>query len=125
MFPPCYGIIIDEASGVCQREQLNIQQFNNGYLSNRGVDGHYLFDEDAIGLVCLPNTAADDTLFTVVKDILIRCGPSIELCRRQALEANMKLRECFGSFEFFSAHSLAHSLHMCLQDAGRKLEVYS
>ena len=64
-------------------------------------------------------------LFTVVKDILIRCGPSIELCRRQALEANMKLRECFGSFEFFSAHSLAHSLHMCLQDAGRKLEVYS
>ena len=52
--PPWYGIIIDEATDVCQREQLN--------LSIRWVDDNYLVHEDPIGLICLPNTTADTLL---------------------------------------------------------------
>ena len=61
-----------------QREQLN--------LLIRRVGDNYLDHEDPIGLVCLPNTTVD-TLFTVVRDILICCVLPIELCRGQAFDA--------------------------------------
>ena len=58
--PSWYAIISDEATDVCNREQLN--------LSLRWVDEEYVVSEDPIGLFVLPNTTAD-TITSVIKDL--------------------------------------------------------
>ena len=81
--PSWYSIIGDEATDVAKKEQFN--------LSIRWVNNDYDIAEDPVGLYCLPNTTAD-TLYKVIKDILIRCSLPLSLCRGQAYDgaANMQ-----------------------------------
>ena len=68
-------MIADEATDVNNREQLN--------LSIRYIDDDYVVHEDPIGLCSLPNTFAE-TVYSVLKDLLLRCDLSLKLCRGQA-----------------------------------------
>ena len=118
---PWYALIGDEATDVASQEQFN--------LSIRWVDSDYTIHEDPIGLFCLPNTTSE-TLFAVVKDILIRCALPLAQCRGQAYDgaSNMQgkrnglvtriKREVPAAL---SVHCFAHSLNLCLQDVARQL----
>ena len=77
-----YAIIADEATDVSQNEVMCI--------SVRWVDVHYGIHEDVLGLVQLPDTKLE-TLFSVIKDVLIRCTLPFSMCRGQAYDgaANM------------------------------------
>lgn len=121
---PCwYGIIADEATDVVNREQLN--------LSVRWVDNDYGVFEDPLGLFCLPDTKAD-TIATVIKDLLLRCNLPLNMCRGQAYDgaANMQGKRAGVAARIkndnpaaISVHCFAHSLNLCLQDAGRQISL--
>lgn len=70
--PPWYFIIADEATEVCNTEQLS--------LCICCIVNMYLIREETVGLFRMPNTRAK-TLYAVIKDLLARCSLSIELCR--------------------------------------------
>ena len=72
-----YSIIADEATDVCHHEQMS--------LSIRWVDQDYNIHEDTLGLIQLPNTKAV-TIFSSIKDVLIRCSLPISQCRGQAFD---------------------------------------
>jgi len=121
--PSWYSIIGDEATDVAKREQFN--------LTIRWVNNDYDVAEDPIGLYCLPNTTAD-TLHKVIKDILIRCSLPLSLCRGQAYDgaANMQGKRTGVATRILKenpaalpVHCLAHSLNLCLQDAGRQVQL--
>ncbi|XP_065914462.1 zinc finger MYM-type protein 1-like [Dysidea avara] len=121
--PSWYSIIGDEATDVAKREQFN--------LSIRWVNNDYDIAEDPIGLYCLLNTTAD-TLYKVIKDILIRCSLPLSLCRGQAYDgaANMQGKRTGVATRMLKknptalpVHCLAHSLNLCLQDAGRQVQL--
>lgn len=118
--PSWFSIIADEATDVMNTEQLN--------LSIRWVADDYDIHEDPLGLYRVPDTKAE-TLFTI-KDLLIRCNLPVALCRGQAYDgaANMQGRRSGVATRFLEdqpaaipVHCCAHSLNLCLQDAGRKL----
>ena len=69
------GLIADEATDISHNEQMCI--------SIRLVVCWYEIHEDPLGLVQLPDTKAE-TLFSVIKDVLIRCSLPIVMCRGQA-----------------------------------------
>ena len=119
--PSWFSIIADEATDVMNTEQLN--------LSIRWVADNYDIHEDPLGLYRVPDTKAE-TLFTIIKDLLIRCNLPVALCRGQAYDgaANMQGRRSGVATRFLEeqpaaipVHCCAHSLNLCLQDAGRKL----
>ena len=98
-------------------------------MSIRSVDDNYVISEDLVGLFSLPNTASD-TLVEVLKDLLIRCILPLSLCRGQAYDgaANMQGRGKGVATQIrkeapaaVPVHCFAHSLNLCLQDAGRKV----
>ena len=77
----------------------------------------------------MPDTKAE-TLFKVIKDLLIRCDLPLALCRGQAYDgaANMQGRRTGVATRVRSeqpaaipVHCCAHSLNLCLQDAGRRI----
>ena len=119
--PAWFSIIADEATDCANTEQMN--------LSIRWVSDNYKVHEDPIGLCRVPNTKAE-TLFKVIKDLLIRCSLPLALCRGQAYDgaANMQGKRTGVATRILSeqpaalpVHCFAHSLNLCLQDAGRKL----
>ena len=119
--PVWFSIIVDKATDIVHTEQLN--------LSICWVSDNYEVHEDPIGLCRVPNTKAE-TLFYVIKDLLIRCNLPLALCRGQAYDgaANMQARRTGVATRIKSeqpaalpVHCCAHSLNLCLQDAGRKL----
>ncbi len=119
--PAWFSIVADEATDINQGEQMN--------LSIRWVDDEYQAHEDPIGLFKVPNTKAE-TLFKVIKDLLIRCDLPLALCRGQAYDgaSTMQGRRTGVATRFrnkqpaaIPVHCCAHSLNLCLQDAGRKL----
>ena len=71
-----YSLIADEATDISHNEQISI--------SIQWVDSSYEVHEDTLGLFQLPNTKAQ-TLFTVIKDLLIRCSLPISQCRVKPL----------------------------------------
>ena len=119
--PSWFSIIADEATDVCNTEQLN--------LSIRWVSDDYEAHEDSIAFFRVPDTKSE-TLFSVIKDLLIRCNLPLTLCRGQAYDgaANMQgrrngvaakiLRENRAAIP---VHCFAHSLNLCLQGAGKSL----
>jgi len=60
--PAWFSVIADEATDVCQSEQLNV--------SIRWVDKCYVIHEDPIGLFQVPDTTAA-TLYSIIKDIFV------------------------------------------------------
>ncbi len=102
----------------------NSEQLN---LSIRWVGADYIVREDTVGLFRVPDTKAE-TLFRVIKDLLIRCNLPISLCRGQAYDgaSNMLGRKTGVATRFkdenpaaIAVHCCAHSLNLCLQDAGK------
>ena len=120
---PCwYSVIADEATDVACNEQFN--------LSIRYVDDDYGIHEDTVGLFALPNTTAE-TLSVVLKDLLIRCDLPLSCCRGQAYDgagAMQGKRKGLATLirkevpAALPVHCLAHSLNLCLQDAGRQIQ---
>ena len=115
-----FSLIADEASDISHNEYINI--------SIRWVDSDFDIHEDALGLVQLPDTKAA-TLFSVIKDVLIRCSLPISQCRGQAfdgasnmsgvrngVQALIKQEESRALY----VHCLAHSLNLCVQEVTRK-----
>ena len=118
--PHWFSIIADEATDIINTEQLNV--------SIRCVNDTYHINEDSIGLCRVPNTSAN-TLYTVINDLLIRCSLPLSLCRGQAYDgaATMLGKKSGVATRFLKdnaasipIHCCAHSLNLCLQDAGRK-----
>ena len=72
-----YSLIANEATDISHNEQISI--------SIRWVDSSYEVHEDTLGLFQLLNAKAQ-TLFTVIKDVLIRCSLPISQCRGQAFD---------------------------------------
>ena len=116
------SIIADEATDVACNEQFN--------LSIRYVDDKYDSYEDAVGLFALPNTTAE-TLSTVLKDLLIHCDLPLSCCRGQAYDGAAAMqgrRKGLATLirkevpAALPVHCLAHSLNLCLQDAGRQIQ---
>ena len=60
--PAWFSVIAAEATDVASNEQMNV--------TIRWVSDSYDIQEDPVGLFKLPNMAAE-TLFTIIKDILI------------------------------------------------------
>ena len=119
--PKWFLIIADEATDVCNTEQLN--------LSIRWISDNYEVHEDPVGLCRVPDTKAE-TLFKVITDLLIRCDLPLALCRGQAYDgaANMQGKRTGVAARVLQqqpaaipVHCLAHSLNLCLQHAARKL----
>ena len=119
--PAWFSVITDEATDVSNTEQLT--------LSIRWVNNSYEVFEDPVGLFRVPNTTAA-TLFTVIKDLLIRCNLPLELCRGQAYDgaANMQGKRTGVAARFLAenpsaipVHCFAHSLNLCLQGIGRNI----
>ena len=77
-----YAVLADEASDVCEHEQL--------CATIRWVEKDFTICEEPVGLFCVSKTDSS-TLFTVMKDILCRCSLPLALCRGQAYDgaANM------------------------------------
>ena len=119
-----FSILIDEATDVAHNEQMSV--------SVRWVDNSsYDIRERTLGLIQLPNTAAE-TIFRAAKDILIRCSLPINQCRGQAYDgaANMSgirngVQALFKKevHQALYVHCLAHSLNLCLKDVTNKCEL--
>ena len=82
-----FSIIADEATDISRNEQTS--------LSIRMTDDNYQIYEVCLGLVQLPDTKAD-TIFGLLKDVLIRCSLSLKQCRGQTFDgaANMSGVRC-------------------------------
>ena len=118
--PAWFLIIADEATDVVSSEQLN--------LTIRWVSDSYEIHEDPVGLFRVPDNSRNP--FTVIKDMLIRCSLPLSLCRGQAYDgaSNMQGKLSGVATRFrneqpaaLPVHCFAHSLNLCLQDAGRNL----
>ena len=107
--PAWYAIIADEATDVAKREQLN--------LSIRWVNNDYEVSEGSVGLYCLPNTTSN-TLYSVVTDI----GQAYDGASNMQEKLNGLATKIKNEVPAaLPVHCLAHSLNLCLQDAGRNL----
>ena len=107
-----YSIIADEATDVSHHEQLS--------LSIRWVDKNIKVHEDTLGLFQLPNTKSD-TVFHVIKDILIRCSLPLSQCCGQAFDSASNMSgtrngvQALVKSEASYVRCLAHSLNLCLK----------
>lgn len=115
-----FAIIVDEATDVAHNEQMSV--------SVRWVDNCYDIYERTLGLIQLPNTAAE-TIFRAAKDVLIRCSLPINQCRGQAYDwaANMSgvrngVQALFKK-EALYVYCLTHSLNLCLKDVTNNCEL--
>ena len=115
-----FSLIADETSNVVNQEQFNI--------SVRWVGENFIVHEDPVGVVAVPDTTGD-TLFNVIKDVLIRLNLPIRNCRGQAydgasnMQGNIKgvatrVQEVEPSA--IHVHCLAHCLNLCLQEVAKQ-----
>lgn len=115
-----FSVIADETSDVANQEQFNI--------SIRWVGEDFVVYEDPIGMIAVPDTTGE-TLFNVIKDVLIRLNLPIRNCRGQAYDGASNMQ---GSIKGVATriqeeepsaihvHCLAHCLNLCLQDVARQ-----
>ncbi len=97
------------------------------------MDSSYEVQEAAIGLLQLPDTKAF-TLFSVVKDCLLRCSLPITNCIGQAYDGASNMSGVRSGVQVLMkketdsclyVHCFAHSLNLCIQDVVRKSELLS
>ncbi len=97
------------------------------------MDSSYEVHEAAIGLLQLPDTKAF-TLFSVVKDCLLRCSLPITNCIGQAYDGTSNMSGVRSGVQALMkketdsclyVHCFAHSLNLCIQDVVRKSELLS
>ena len=111
-----FSILADEATDISHHEQMS--------LSIRWVDEGYTIHEDVLGLFQLPDTRAA-SIFSAIKDILIRCTLPIVQCRGQAFDGASNMSGAHNGVQALVkrenskalyVHCLAHSLNLCLKD---------
>ena len=118
-----FALIVDEATDISHHEQMCI--------AIRWENSSYDIHEASLGLVQLPDTKAQ-TLFTFIKDVLMRCSLPIASCIGQAYDgaANMSgvrngvqalMKKAAGHCLY--VHCFAHSLNLCVQDVAKKCEL--
>ncbi|KAI8511315.1 zinc finger, MYM-type [Branchiostoma belcheri] len=119
--PAWFAVIADEATDVSWNEQLNV--------SVRYVDHNYSIHEDCLGLFQLHKTDAA-TITAAIKDILLRTGLPLNLCRGQAYDGAAAMQGHRSGVATrlrqeepaaVPVHCWAHSLNLCLQDTCRKV----
>ena len=116
-----FSIIVDEATDISRNEQMS--------LSIRWVENDNSINEECIGLVQLPDTRAK-TIFSLIKDILIRCSLPLCQCRGQAFDgaANMSgsrngVQALVKQEESQVMLTLAHNLNLCIQRTVSQCEI--
>jgi len=118
-----FSIIGDEATDVSRNEQLS--------LSIRWVDDSYQIYEEPIGLMQLPNTKAQ-TIYSLIKDILIRCSLPLSQCRGQAFDGAGNMSGVRNGVQALVkrdekralyVHCLAHSLNLCVQSVTNQCDL--
>ena len=100
-------------------------------LSIRWVDEDYNIHEATLGLIQLPDTKAV-TIFSVIKDILIRCSLSIHNCCGQAYDGASNMSGIRNGVQALVKgeepkalyiHCMAHSLNLCVKDVTNTCEI--
>ena len=118
-----FALIADEASDISHNEHMCI--------SIRWVNSRYEINEDSLGLIQLPDTKAE-TLFGVIKDVLVRCSLPIAVCIGQAYDgaSNMSgIRNGVHALvkretdRALYVHCFAHSLNLCVQELSKRIEL--
>ena len=118
-----FALIVDEATDVSHNEQM--------WIAIRWVDSRYTIHKDAIGLIQLPDTKSV-TLFSTIKDVLIRCSLPLSTCIGQSHDgaANMSgvrngvqalLKKEDGHCLY--VHCFVNSLNLCIKDVTQKCEL--
>ena len=115
----------DEATDVAHNEQVCV--------AVRWIDSSYDVHEAALGLIQLPDTKAL-TIFSAIKDVLIRCSLSITNCIGQAYDETSNMSGARNGVQALMkkensrclyVHCFAHSLNLCIQDVVRKCSLNS
>ena len=118
-----YSLIADEATDISRQEQMCV--------SIRWIDSSFVVHEDALGLVQLPNTKAA-TVFSQIKDILVRCMLPVTQCRGQAFDGASNMSGIRNGVQALLkrekpralyVHCLAHSLNLAVQDMTAKCDL--
>ena len=118
-----FSLIANEATDISHNEQLCI--------AIRWVNNNCTIHETPLGLIKLPDTFAN-TIFTVIKDVLVRCSLPFDKCIGQAYDgaSNMSgvrngvqalVKKEAGSCLY--VHCFAHSLNLSIQEVTRKCEM--
>ena len=111
-----YSLIADEATDISRIEQLCI--------SIRWVDSSYAIQETPLGLVQLADTKAQ-TIFNVIKDLLLRCSLPVHSCISQACDGASCMSGVRNGVQALMkkevnhclyVHCFAHSLNLSVQD---------
>ena len=111
-----FSLITDEASDLSHNEHVSI--------TIRWKDGNYGIHEDTLCLIQLPKTKAQ-TIFGVIKDVLIQCSLLISQCRGQAYDGAYSMSGVRNGVQALIkgeqskalyVHCLAHSLNLCVQE---------
>jgi hypothetical protein len=117
-----FSLIADETSDIASQEQFSI--------SIRWVGEDFVVNEDLVGMVAVPDTTGE-TLFNVIKDVLIRLNLPIRNCRGRAYDGASNMQ---GSIKGVATriqeeepsaihvHCLAHSLNLALQDVTKQCQ---
>ena len=118
-----FALIADEATDISHNEQMCI--------AVRWVDSRYDIYEAALGLVQLPDTKAL-TLFSIIKDVLVRCSLPLSSCIGQAYDGAACMSGLRNGVQALVkkeavhclyVHCFAHSLNLCVQDVTKKCEL--
>lgn len=115
-----FSIIADEATDIAHNELMCIVV--------RWVDSSYDIYETPLGLIQVPNTKAL-TLFSVIKDVLLRCSLPLSNCIGQAYDGASCMSGVRNGVQALVrkeishclyVHCFAHSLNLCIQDVTKK-----
>ena len=115
-----FSLIADEASDLSHNEHVSV--------TIRWTDGNYDIHKDTLRLIQLPNTKAQ-TIFGVLKDVLIQCSLPISQCRGQAYNGALNMRVVHNGVQALIKgeqskalyiHCLAHSLNLYVQDVTKQ-----
>lgn len=118
-----FALISDEATDISHNKQLCI--------AICWVDSSYTIHETALGLVQLPDTKAL-TLFSVIKDVLVRCSLPISSCIGQAYDGAACMSGVRNDVQAIMkkeaghclyVHCFAHSLNLVVQDVTKRCEL--
>ena len=119
-----FSLIVDEATDVLRNEQMCI--------AIRWVDSSDTIHDDDTDLIQLSDTKSV-TLFSTIKDMLMRCSLPLSNCIGQSYDGAAKVsgvrngvqallkKEADGNCLY--VHCFAHSLNLCLKDVTQKCKL--
>lgn len=118
-----FSLIADEATDIAHNEQMCV--------AVRWVDKDHEIQETPLGLMLLPDTKAH-TLFTIVKDTLLRCALALSDCVGQAYDGASNMSGKHNGVQALVkkeahnclyVHCFGHSLNLCVQEVSKKCDL--